>query len=253
MTSVLFPFFFTIFAWWFSTGFILWLNRLSPKYFKAIMGISTIVLVIAFWGLYQSSRSFTAASAYCAFSCAILIWGWQELAFLLGYITGSRKTACPEGSTGWLRAKYAFQAVDHHEITLIVLSLLVLLVSVNAENYTGLWTFVILWIMRQSAKLNIFLGVLNMNENFLPVHLKYIQTYFKRAPMNYLMPISIVGALFFVVPLWLDASLNGLASPEVVSKGILATLLSLAILEHILLVIPLQIEFLWKWGFRREG
>jgi hypothetical protein len=83
--------------------------------------------------------------------------------------------------------------------------------------------------------------------------LQYLQTYFRRRSMNLLMPISIIGACFFVVPLWSDAMLLGAQSHEVVTHTILATLLSLAILEHILLVLPLQVEFLWKWGFRQEG
>jgi len=253
MTSLWLPFLFTIFVWWFSTGFILWLDRFSPHYFKTIMLVSTVILVLAFMGLYHSSRTNTVTNAYCAFSCALLIWGWQELGFLLGYVTGSRKTPCPENAKGWLRAKYAFQAVNHHELALIVLLLIVVVISLDAKNLTGLWTFLILWFMRQSAKLNIFFGVLNLNENFLPTHLKYLQTYFRRAPMNYLMPVSILGSLFFVIPLWTDATIVGLASPDVVSKTILATLLSLAILEHLLLVIPFQVEFLWKWGFRQEG
>ena len=67
------------------------------------------------------------------------------------------------------------------------------------------------------------------------------------------MPISIIGASIVVIPLWSEALLTGSQSHEVVSKTILATLLTLAILEHILLVLPLQVEFLWKWGFRQEG
>jgi putative photosynthetic complex assembly protein 2 len=253
MSSVLLPFFFTIFVWWFSTGFILWLDRFSPHYFKTIMLLSSVVLVLAFIGLYHSSRTYSVASAYCTFSCALLIWGWQELGFLLGYVTGSRKTPCPENVKGWQRAKYAFQAVNHHELALVILLILILIISIDAKNLTGLWTFLILWLMRQSAKLNIFFGVLNLNENFLPVHLKYLQTYFRRAPMNFLMPISLISALVIVVPLWSGATIEGLASPDVVSKTILATLLSLAILEHVLLVIPIQVEFLWKWGFRQES
>ena len=107
--------------------------------------------------------------------------------------------------------------------------------------------------MRQSAKLNIFFGVLNLNENFLPKHLKYLQTYFRRRPINFLMPISLIGACIFVIPLWSEALVSGSQTHEIVSKTILATLLTLAILEHILLVLPLQVEFLWKWGFRQEG
>jgi hypothetical protein len=67
------------------------------------------------------------------------------------------------------------------------------------------------------------------------------------------MPISLIGACIFVIPLWSEALVSGSQTHEIVSKTILATLLTLAILEHILLVLPLQVEFLWKWGFRQEG
>jgi putative photosynthetic complex assembly protein 2 len=253
MKSALLPFLFTIFVWWFSTGFILWLDRLSPKYFKWIMVINTAILAAAFIGLNMSSQTSTVADAYCAFSCALLIWAWQEIAFLLGYVTGSRRTACPEGINAWARARYAFQALNHHELALLLLFLGVVICTWNTPNETGFWTFVILWLMRQSAKLNIFFGVLNLNENFLPKHLQYLQTYFRRASMNYLMPISIISSSLFVIPLWSGALMNGPASYEMVSSAILATLLTLAIIEHLFLVIPFQLEFLWKWGFREEG
>ena len=35
--------------------------------------------------------------------------------------------------------------------------------------------------MRQSAKLNVFLGVRNLSEEFLPQHLHYLQSYFTRS------------------------------------------------------------------------
>jgi len=253
MSELILPLFFTIFVWWFSTGFILWLDRFPPRYFRHIMFCSTLILIGAFYGLKVSSASLTVASSYCTFTCALLIWGWQELAFLLGYVTGSRRTECPEGARGWRRAKYAFQVINHHEFALIILFIGVVAVSYDAKNFTGFWTFIILWMMRQSAKLNIFFGVLNLNENFLPKHLKYLQTYFRRRPINFLMPISLIGACIFVIPLWSEALVSGSQSHEIVSKTILATLLTLAILEHILLVLPLQVEFLWKWGFRQEG
>ena len=253
MKAALIPFLFTIFVWWFSTGFILWLDRLSPKHFKKIMASSTLVLIAAFFGLYVSGQSSNVASADCAFSCALLIWAWQEIAFLLGYVTGSRRSPCPEGAKGWKRARYAFEALNHHELALLILFMGVLAFSFNSQNLTGVWTFMILWLMRQSAKLNIFFGVLNLNENFLPTHLKYLQTYFRRRSMNYLMPISIIGSCLIVVPLWSGAFVEGAESFDVASKVILATLLSLAIIEHLFLVLPIQIEFLWKWGFRQEG
>jgi len=104
--------------------------------------------------------------------------------------------------------------------------------------------------MRQSAKLNVFLGVLNLNEKFLPVQLKYIHTYFTRRAMNPLLPVSILMACLFAIPLWQTAFATGVTPYQIASSTILATLLSLAILEHILMVLPLSTEGLWKWGLR---
>jgi hypothetical protein len=67
------------------------------------------------------------------------------------------------------------------------------------------------------------------------------------------MPISIICSCLIVIPLWSDVLIDGPQSFDMVSKTILATLLTLAIIEHLFLVIPFQIEFLWKWGFRQEG
>jgi putative photosynthetic complex assembly protein 2 len=232
------PLVFTVFVWWFSTGVILYLDGLPRRTFRWTMLGTTVVFGFALWGLWFSSARTTVDAAYCGFTCAILIWAWQEVAFLLGYATGPRKGPCPEGAVGWRRARFAFEAVMHHELVLVVLAAAVLAVSWNQPNQTGLWTYVVLWTMRQSAKLNVFLGVRNLNADFLPDHLKYLQTYFMRARMNPLFP------------LWQAALAPGAGAFEVASTTLVACLLSLAILEHWLLVLPLPAEALWKWGMR---
>jgi putative photosynthetic complex assembly protein 2 len=172
------------------------------------------------------------------------------VAFLLGIVTGPRRTPCPEGAVGWARARLAFQAVRHHELALVVLALAVLAVTWGAPNQTGWWTFVVLWTMRQSAKLNVFLGVRNLNEGFLPAHLKYLQTYFTRKGMNWLFPVSVAVATMAVIPVWRAAFAPGASAFEVASYSLLGSLLGLAILEHWFLVLPLPSEALWKWGLR---
>jgi len=107
--------------------------------------------------------------------------------------------------------------------------------------------------MRQSAKLNVFLGVRNLNADFLPDHLKYLQTYFVRAPMNALFPLSVAAATLAAVPLW-----QGAVAPEsgafvIASRTLVASLLTLAILEHALLVLPLPAERLWAWAMRSHA
>lgn len=246
------PLGYTLFVWWFSTGVILYLDGLPRRTFKYTMAGFSGLAALGFVGLAASSSVATPAAAYCAFTCALLVWAWQEVAFLLGVVTGPRRVPCPPDVHGWKRAALAVQTVLHHEVALLVLGAGVLAVSWGGVNQTGLWTFVILWAMRQSAKLNVFLGVRNLSEEFLPPHLQYLRSYFVRKAMNPLWPISVLGATVVVVPLWTASSGNA-GTFAFASSSLLATLLSLAIVEHLFLVLPLPFGALWRWGLRSHA
>lgn len=250
MSQYALPVLYTLFLWWFSTGVILYLDGLPRWTFKWTMSASTALLLLALLGLYVTRQDTRVTGAYLAFSCALMVWAWQEVAFLLGYVTGPRREPCPENATGWLRTGYAVQAVLHHEIALIILGVLVTTVTWDGHNQTGFWTYVVLWISRQSAKLNVFLGVRNLNESFLPAHLKYLQTYFTRKAMNPLFPLSIIVGSIVAWMLWQQVLADGIDSFELASGTFVATLLALAVLEHWFLVLPLPSEVLWSWGLR---
>ena len=165
-------------------------------------------------------------------------------------MTGPRRIECEVTATGWRRARIALQTVLHHECALLLLAVAVLATTWNQPNQTGWWTFAVLWAMRQSAKLNVFLGVRNLGENFLPVHLQYLKSYFARKRMNPLLPISVAAAAVVVVPIWQAARLPSASGFETAGLALVGSLLSLAILEHLLMVLPLPSEALWKWGMR---
>ena len=247
MSQYLLPILFTLFIWWFSTGVILYLGRLPQASFKWTMLAFTLVLGFALVGLAISAGQTTVASAYCAFACAVLVWSWQEVAFLLGYVTGARKSDCPLDSHGWRRARHATETILHHELALLVLAALVAAASWDQPNQTGWWTYVVLWAMRLSAKLNLFLGVRNLSETFLPTHLRYLQTYFTRRACNWLMPFSVIAGTAVAVPLW-QAAVQSSDGFSVTSLCLVAGLLSLAVLEHLFMVLPLPTTWLWKWG-----
>ena len=122
------------------------------------------------------------ANAYCAFTCALLVWGWHELSFLSGWITGPRKTALRAGRDGLaaLRANRCRPSCgtswpsSRSALALIVPS------PGASPTRSARQTFLVLWVMRTSAKLNLFLGVRNLSEEFLPPHLSYLQSYFRR-------------------------------------------------------------------------
>jgi putative photosynthetic complex assembly protein 2 len=241
---------FTVFIWWFSTGVILYLNGMQRSTHKWTMLCATLVLIAALIALRSTANVTEVWAAYCAFTSAVLVWAWQEIGFLLGYVTGARKTECPQGARGWKRFGFAAEAVLYHELALIVLAALIWLVTFEGTNQIGLWTYLVLWAMRQSAKLNIYFGVRNLNEGFLPQHLKYMQSYFVRKPMNAFLPVSVLASLVIAVPLWQSVYTAGPGSFEAIGLALIATLFSLAILEHLFLVIPLPFEALWRWGLR---
>jgi putative photosynthetic complex assembly protein 2 len=151
---------------------------------------------------------------------------------------------------GWQRFRFALQAVLHHELALVVLFAAVLAATWGGSNPVGLWTYVILWVMRQSAKLNVFLGVRNLNEGFLPPHLSYLQTYFRRAPSNALFPFSVIFATIVAILIWQGAVADDATAFEITALTFAGTLLSLAVLEHWFLVLPLPSEQLWNWGLK---
>jgi hypothetical protein len=120
----------------------------------------------------------------------------------------------------------------------------------------ALWTFAVLWTMRLSAKLNIFLGAPNIAEAFLPAHLGYLATYFRRRPLNALMPVSVTAATVVLV-LMAVAMTDPAAGPfERTALMLAGSLLALAILEHWLMFLPIPPTLLWTWGLesrRRTG
>jgi len=251
--SFLAPLLFTIFVWWASTGLVLYLVGRPRRTFRWTLVGATVVALLAFVGLRASSGMATVGGAYCAFTCTLLVWGWQEVAFLLGAVTGPRRSACPGDARGWRRAALAFQTISHHEMALVVLGAGVVAATWRQPNQTGLWTFAILWTMRQSAKLNVFLGVRNLSEEFLPVHLGYLQTYFRRARMNVLFPIVVAASTWLAARVWQAASVNGIDAATAASLTFAATLLSLAILEHWFLVLPFPSTPLWNWSLRSRA
>ncbi|MBP6676555.1 MAG: DUF3623 domain-containing protein, partial [Vitreoscilla sp.] len=172
------------------------------------------------------------------------------VAFLLGVVTGPRRTACPPGARGWRRFELALQAVLHHELALIVLAVAVAACVGDGSNRVGLWTYLALWAMRQSAKLNVFLGVRNLGESFLPAHLAYLATYFQRRPMNVLFPVSVTVATTAAVAVWWQLLAGGSHAHHTAGLALVGTLLALGALEHWLLVLPLPTEALWRWGLR---
>src|SRR5579883_2026439 len=201
------------------------------------MLVATGLLLGALWGIAALRNEVTPAGALLGFGCAILVWGWLEMSFLLGYVTGPRTTACPEGCHGWRHFGHALQAILYHEFALLAALGVVAAISGTAPNRTALWTLLILWGMRASAKLNLFLGVRNPGSGLLPARLQYLTSFFRHRSMNALFPFSVLGCLALLG--WLLAPVLGgrLGAFQEVELALLVTLTTLGLLEHGLLVL----------------
>jgi putative photosynthetic complex assembly protein 2 len=247
------PAIYTLLLWWASTGVILYLNGLPRRTHPWTMGAATVLLGVALLGVAASASDTRVTGAYLAFTSSLMVWAWQEVGFLLGYITGPRRLPCPPGASGWRRTGMAVMAILYHELALIALGAALLALTWQQPNQLALWTFAVLWLMRLSAKLNVFLGVRNLNEHFLPDHLRYLHTYFRQRPSNALFPVSVIAVTALAAGAWHSAT-GGLISPfEATAGSFVAMLLSLALLEHWFMVLPLPSEKLWDWGLRSRA
>jgi putative photosynthetic complex assembly protein 2 len=174
------------------------------------------------------------------------------MTYLMGVITGPRKTPCPPGTKTAQRFWLGLQTSLYHEVSVIAMVALVVLVAGDGPNQVAAATCISLWLMRWSAKLNLFLGVRNYNSDWFPEHLQYLDSYTRRAPMNLLFPVSVtVGTAVAVLLLGQAMATN---DPFLRSANLLVSaLLSLAVLEHWFLMYPFGESALWRWALAPES
>ncbi|KQT88848.1 putative photosynthetic complex assembly protein PuhE [Methylobacterium sp. Leaf466] len=248
MAAYAVPALYAIVVWWFSTGVILFLD-LRPRHTHGwSMAAGTLVLAGALFAIGTSAGDASEAGVYTAFTGALLVWGWQEMSYYMGFISGPRTTGCAPGTRGFARFRAAAATSLWHEAAIVAGALAILAMTWNELNRFALWTYLILWGMNLSARLNMFLGVRNLNAEFLPAHLSYLSCFLTNKPMNLLFPVSVSLGTALTVMLGM-AAFDGAALPhEVVGLTILTTMMALATLEHWFLMLPLPAAALWNWS-----
>ena len=239
-------------CWFFGTAAIVWLDsrpQATWKWSFTALGVASLGALVA---IAMLARSVSVGAVYGSVASAILIWGWHELGFLTGHVAGPRRTPCPPELAGWARFKAASATVIHHEIALALTALLLFAVSWGGPNQAGPLAFLLLFGMRLSAKLNLYLGVTNLSDEVFPAHLAYLKSYFGAARWNVLFPFSV---LFGLGTTWLAwhaaeaATLPGLAA----GYTVLAGLAFLGVIEHALLMLPVRDAVLWAWAAQPQA
>lgn len=239
-----------VFLWWFFTGAILCRVRIADRT-GGDAHIWSVILAFPFamiglWGLHDRADDPSAMAAGLAFFAALMVWGWIELAFLSGVVTGPYKGEALANPTPGRRFLAAWGTLAYHEILLLAALTLITYMTLGHANPFGLWTFAVLFFARVSAKLNLFFGVPRINTDFLPQPLAHLKSHFRQGPPSLFLPVSIL-VLAGVSGLWLWR-LGEAATPGAqTGYALLAVLSLLALLEHLFMVVPLPDDKLWRW------
>jgi putative photosynthetic complex assembly protein 2 len=149
------------------------------------------------------------------------------------------------------------ETVIHHEIALALTALLFIALTWGQPNQVGTLTFLLLFGMRLSTKLNIFLGVPNPPSGLLPKGLAYLGSYFRRARFNALFPVSLAASIIVTI-LLAEAALLSSGGPRT-GYVLMLSLAALGLLEHSFLMLPATRRrpapesALWAWALGRDA
>ena len=248
MTAYAAPAIYAVLLWWVSTGVVMLLDHLPRKTHRWSMAGATLVLFGALWVIAASASEPSETGVYTAFTAAILVWGWQEMSYYMGFISGPKPAACPPNARGLDRFFAALATSLWHEFAIMLGGLAILVLTWGQPNHFALCTYATLVLMNASARLNLFLGVRNLNAEMLPPHLSYLSCYLTKKPMNLLFPFSVSLGTVAVALLARAALAESIPAHELAGFTLLTSLMALAVAEHWFLMLPLPSAALWTWS-----
>lgn len=242
------PLLFALLMWFIGTSAVVWLDSRPRRTFATSFALSGLVALAAIAAVRLTAGDAGWRGAYTGFGAAILIWGWHEMGFLMGFVTGPSKAPCPPGATGWRRFRLATATVIHHELAIAATALLLFALTWRQPNQAAPLAFLLLFVLRLSAKFNLFLGVPNLSDEVFPAHLAYLKSYFRRAALNPLFPCSILLGAGLAGWAWIAAEAAPAGSGAAMTATLLAGLAVLGVVEHLFLVLPLRDARMWRWA-----
>ena len=233
------PLLFALLMWFIGTAAVVWLDSRPRETYRASLIWAGLVALAAMVVVWATAGDTGAEAAYTGFAAAIVIWGWHELSFLTGAVAGPNRAECPPDARGWERFKAATATVIHHELALLATAIALFALTIGQPNQAAPLTFLLLLVLRLSAKFNLYLGVPNLSDEVFPAHLAYLKSYFRKARLNVLFPFSIVLGSGLVWWGWNAGSVTG---------QLIAGLAALGVIEHLFLVLPLRDARMWQWA-----
>jgi putative photosynthetic complex assembly protein 2 len=246
-SSVAAPALFALLCWWFGTGAILWLVR-RPADLSAQPGAVHSAAGAQPVDHAAEHAGADGGHAYLGFASVIVMWAWHELAFLTGWLTGPRRVPLS-------RAHAAGSGLPVHpggdlaRTGLAVQLLRCCWMQQGQPSHVALCTFAVLWCMRFSAKLNLFFGVPEVGEQYLPRHLAYLGSYFRKR----------AGSARSSISAWRWPARSGPGSWEVSAVrpsppagSCWPACWDWPFVEHLIMAFPTPMQKLWGWAMSRS-
>jgi putative photosynthetic complex assembly protein 2 len=228
-------------AWWASTVAIMRVAGGGLTVRRVVVGGIPALVASCALAVFSAPRV-DAPGDVAGFIAALLAWGFVELTLLTGVVVGRRRTPCPP-LRGARRFVVATEAVWHHELLLVAVGALVVACA-HGDNNTAALTYGTLWVLRLSAKLNLFIGVPHAHAHLLPQRVSYLASYFGPGRHSSALWASIAlgcAALVFGL-VWALGRGVRVADALVLSLG------ALGVLEHIFMAINVGDDRLWTWA-----
>ena len=234
----------TLLVWWLGTGAVFLAARGGPRRRRWAFGAATAMLGVALTALPALTRRSDVWGALLALGAGFTAWAWIELSFYTGYVTGPSRRIPPEGAPLAVRFRHALAACLWHELMIPALGLVLAALTADANPW-ALRIYLTFWVLHEVARINVLIGVPHPFAELLPRHLSHLTPYLqpRRAGWPLLFTLAAhVGAAGWLVVM----ALNHGGPAELVGWATMAALVALGWLEHLVLMLPIPLERLWR-------
>ena len=236
--------------WWLATGLVIAAQhdaatRLGAAIVSGALAIAGLVIVA------RSRTDATPAGARRALAGAGLLWTWVTVSLYAGWLVGPAPIRPSPDAPRVVEAMLAIRALLWHELGSIVVLAAAWGLTRRGPNRAGFHVLLAFWATTQLAKLNVFAGVANPGDRFLPPWLSFISWYVGPRRNTLLLAVSIaaLAAGGYVAARKAARSRDPFARW---AGAMVACMLALGALEHVFLGIPWNLP-LWDVFLKVRG
>ena len=176
--------------WWLATGLVIAAQR-DPATRLAAAVVSGGLALLGLWLVARSRTDATPAGARRALAGAGLLWTWVAVSLYAGWLVGPTPIRPAPGTPMLAEAGLAIHALLWHELGSLAVLALAWALTRGGPNRAGFHVLAVFWTTTQLAKLNVFAGVANPGDRFLPEWLSFVRWYVGPAQNTPLLAVSI--------------------------------------------------------------